>query len=312
MTDSTLSQSPASVEIAGMGTGPGEQKERSGSLWSDALRDLRRKPVFIVSTLIVLVVLSMAAFPGLWTDSHWEDPGFAPLGDAKLPPSGEHIFGTSLQGGDLYTLLVYGARPSIVIGVVGATGITLIGILLGTVAGYFGGLTDTLISRFTDIVMGLPFILGAIVLLSTLRSRSPLVIAFVLIAFGWTTITRVMRGSVLQTKNMDFIEAARALGARNRVIVLRHILPNAIAPVLVLSTILVGVLIGAEATLTFLGIGLQPPSPSWGIQIQQGTVDALNGSPHLLIFPCAILVITVLSFVLLGDALRDALDPKIR
>lgn len=315
MTESTVSHSPmsASPEIAqAEGGEPGGGKERTASLWADAWRELRRNPIFIISAIVVLAIVSMAAFPQLWTNQSPDDAGFFSLTDARQPPSEQHLFGTSIQGGDLYTMLIYGARPSIVIGVVGALGIGLLGVLFGTIAGYYGGVIDTVISRAVDIVLGLPFLLGAIVLLSIFRTRNVAIIALVLILLGWTTMTRVMRGSVLQTKTADFVEAARALGARDRLIIWRHILPNALAPAIVLITINVGVLVGVEATLTFLGIGLQPPTQSWGIEIAAGQVPALNGYPHLLIFPCAILIVTVLSFILLGDALRDALDPKTR
>lgn len=318
MTDPTISTQAGpvggvtiEVEPEGPDT-PVTKKERTGSLWSDAWHELRRNPVFIIASLMVLAIVSMALFPQLWTNQSPDDPGFANVINARQRPSEQHIFGTSVQGGDLYTLLIYGARSSLIVGTVGAVGSLIIGGLFGTLAGYFGGWVDVIISRFTDVVMGLPFILGAIVLLSVFRDRSVWIVAFVLMALGWTTLTRIMRGSVLQAKHMDFVEAARALGARDRLIIWRHIIPNSVAPVLVYFTIIIGVFIGLEATLTFLGIGLQPPDPSWGIQISEGDTDALNGYPHLLIFPCSILIVTVLSFILLGDALRDALDPKTR
>jgi oligopeptide transport system permease protein len=291
---------------------PEVRKDRPRSLWSDAWHQLRRNPVFIIAALVVLAVVSMALFPSLWTSQDPSTAGFNDLTQARQRPGGGHIFGTSLQGGDLYTLLIYGARPSLIVGTLGAVGCLLIGGTFGTLAGYFGGWTDIMISRFTDIILGLPFILGAIVMLSLFRSRSVWVVAFVIMALGWTTLTRIMRGAVIQAKAMDYVEAARAVGAKNSWIIVRHILPNAVAPVIVYFTIIIGVFVGLEATLTFLGIGLQPPTPSWGIQISEADQDALNGYPHLLIFPCGILVMTVLSFILLGDALRDALDPKTR
>lgn len=313
MTDAAATELPTMAP-------PSPQSDRSRSLWSDAWHQLRRNPVFIFSALVVLVVVSMAAFPGVWTgggwspfsDPVWREQGFFDLTQARQAPGGGHLMGTSTQGGDLYTLLVYGARPSLTVAIAGAVGTLLIGATLGALAGYFGGWTDTIISRFTDVVLGLPFILGAIVLLSVFRSRSVLVLSFVIMVLAWTTLTRIMRGAVLQARAMDYVEAARALGAKHSWILLRHILPNSVAPVIVYFTIIVGVFVGLEATLTFLGVGLQAGEPSWGIQIDQGRLPALNGEPHLLVFPCAFLVITVLSFVLLGDALRDALDPKTR
>ncbi len=210
----------------------------------------------------------------------------------------------------MYTHIIYGARPSIIIAVLVTAATALIGGTLGIISGFYGGWVDTLISRFTDIVLGLPFILGAILFLALLRSQSLWSVMFVLVALGWTSMTRIVRGTVISLRNQDFVEAARAMGASNRWIILRHILPNSLAPIIVLSTLYVGTYVSAEATLTFLGVGLKQPTISWGITINEGQALAVSGLPHLLVYPCIALIITVLSFILMGDALRDALDPK--
>jgi ABC-type dipeptide/oligopeptide/nickel transport system permease subunit len=160
------------------------------------------------------------------------------------------------------------------------------------------------------VFLGLPFILGALVFLSLLGTHSIWAVSLVLIALSWPPITRIMRGSVIAVKALDYVEAARALGASNASIIFRHILPNSIAPVIVLATLYLGGFVSAEATLTFLGVGLQVPEISWGITIAQGQDLAVAGYPHLLVFPCAALILTVLAFILMGDALRDALDPR--
>jgi len=290
---------------------PGEeQKERSASLWADAWRELYHNPIFVISSVMVLLVISMAARPTLWTDKNPRAPGACQLLENNQPPSDAHVFGTTVQGCDMYATIIYGARPSIIIAVVVTAAATVIGSVLGITAGFYGGWIDAVISRITDIFLGLPFILGALVFLALLRNQSIRTVSLVLIILGWTAIARIMRGSVIAVKSQDYVEAARALGASNMSIIVRHILPNAIAPVIVLATLYLGTFVSAEATLTFLGVGLQLPEISWGITIAQGQALAVGGFPHLLIFPCAALILTVLSFILLGDALRDALDPR--
>ncbi|HET6698446.1 MAG TPA: ABC transporter permease [Nocardioidaceae bacterium] len=290
--------------------GPGPEDAQPGrSLWGDAVHELIRNPLFIAPLLVVLAIVSMAIVPQLWTSV---DPQACQLADSKQGPSPGHPFGFTVYGCDMYSQVVYGARPDIIIAVVCTVGTMAIGVALGTLAAYFGGWVDVLISRLTDIFFGLPFILAALILLSIVGSHSIWALSAMLILFGWTQMTRIMRGSVLETKNRDYIEAARALGARSPRIIFRHVLPNAIAPAIVISTIALGTFVSAEASLTYLGVGLERPTISWGVLISGGQEWAVAGHPHLLIAPCAFLIVTVLSFILLGDALRDALDPKLR
>jgi ABC-type dipeptide/oligopeptide/nickel transport system permease subunit len=286
----------------------GDRQERSASLWADAWHDLIRNPIFVISALIIIVVSSMAIVPMLWTRA---DPKECLIQRSRQPPSWEHPFGFSNLGCDYYAQAIYGARPSLTIALSATVGITLVGGLLGMLAGFFGGWTDTIVSRVTDIFFSLPFLLGALVFLSILKSQNVWTIAIVLVVLGWTTVTRIMRGSVIATKNMDYVLAARSLGASNSRLMFRHIMPNAIAPTIVVATIALGSFVAAEATISFLGVGLQPPNVSWGVMINQHDEYA---STHfwLLAFPAGLLVLTVLSFILVGDALRDALDPKLR
>lgn len=303
MTDSTTAA--AVTEPAAPGA---PEREPSASLWADARRQLIRSPVFVMSAIYILIVTSMAVVPRLWTS---KDPRACNVSIARQGPSSEHWFGTSVVGCDYYAHAIYGARPSLTIAVVATAGTTLLGGLLGLLAGYYGGKLDTLISRGTDIVLGLPFLLGAIVFLTVLKIYNVWTVALVLILLSWTVITRIMRGSVIAGKNMDFVMAARALGASNWRVMTKHILPNAVAPVVVYATILLGAFVSLEATLTFLGVGLRAPAISWGVMITQHQVYFLE-NPGLLLFPAALLFGTVLSFILMGDALRDALDPKLR
>ncbi|RKN44451.1 ABC transporter permease [Micromonospora endolithica] len=283
-------------------------KDHNASLWADARRQLVRDPVFMLSFLYVLVVGSMAAFPSLWTS---QDPRACSTDRSRIPPSGDHPFGFDILGCDYYSHAIYGARPSMIIAIMATGAMVLIGGGLGLLAGYYGGWVDTIISRVMDIFLSLPFLLGAIVFLTVIKRQNPYTIAMVLFLLTWPVIARIIRGSVISGKDLDYVQAARAVGAGNGRLMFRHILPNAIAPMLVYATIVLGAFVAAEATLTFLGVGLQPPAQSWGIMISVHQVYFLE-DPWLLLFPCGLLVGTVLSFILMGDALRDALDPKFR
>lgn len=279
------------------------------SLWSDAAHDLIRNPLFIVPMLVVLAVLSMAIVPGLWTGV---DPHDCDIINSKQGPTDGHPFGFNVYGCDLYSQTIYGSRPDIIIAVVCTIGTMALGLFFGTLSAYFGGWLDVVISRLTDIFFGLPFILAGLIFLAIVGTHSVWTVSMVLIVFGWPQITRIVRGSVLEVKNRDYIEATRILGARAPRIIFRHILPNAIQPAIVIATISLGAFVSAEATLTYLGVGLQRPTVSWGVLISGGQEWAVSGHPHLLVFPCLFLVVTVLSFILLGDAVRDAIDPKLR
>jgi oligopeptide transport system permease protein len=281
---------------------------RQASLWSDAWRQLRRNPLFLLAGTLLTVLAVMAAFPQLFTNS---DPRACSLSRSKGTPSGDAWFGYDVFGCDYYANVIYGARVSMIIGLLVVGGAMLIGVTLGALAGYYGGWFDSVIARITDVVYGLPYILGAILILSIFAQRGILQVALALIALSWMTFLRLFRSSVISIKQTDYVQAARALGATDGRIIRQHIVPNALAPVLVYGTIAVGGIIAAEATLSFLGIGLQLPAISWGLQIGAGQ-SLIRTAPHLLLFPSIFLSVTVLSFIMLGDALRDALDPKLR
>ncbi|MGH3330667.1 MAG: ABC transporter permease [Nocardioidaceae bacterium] len=307
MSDVMVSQAPAAPS--------GDQKpsgDQNRSLWGDVRYELVRNPVFWISSILVLVILSMAFAPQLWAGTSPNASGACPLENARVKPSAEHPFGFTAQGCDMWASVVYGTGKSVIVAILVTIGTLIVGVTLGVSAGYFGGLGDTIISRITDVFFGLPFILGALVFLAIFPDRNIMTLTAVLTLFGWTSLTRVMRGSVIATKQKDYIDAARALGASDMFIIRKHILANSIAPVIVLATIGLGSFIGAEATLTYLGVGYQRPTISWGLLIDEGQSYALAGYWHLLVIPAAFVVVTVLSFILLGDALRDALDPRTR
>ncbi|MER7420423.1 ABC transporter permease [Micromonospora peucetia] len=286
------------------------QKPRS--LAGDAWRDLRRKPIFWISLILVVLVAAMAAVPGLFTTN---DPRDCVLARQHAGPSGGAIFGYDFQGCDTYARAVYGARASLLVGALSALFTGLIALTVGMLAGYFGRWVDAVLSRVIDIVLGIPLLLAAIVLLKRVNSDSSAVrisaVIFVLALLGWTTAARVVRSSVITAKEQDYVAAARMLGAGNGRIMLRHILPNALAPAIVVLTIALGSFIAAEATLSFLGIGLRAPTISWGIDIDSGRVHMRESATPLLV-PSVFLALTVLAFIMLGDAIRDAFDPKLR
>ncbi|WP_243789979.1 ABC transporter permease [Saccharopolyspora gloriosae] len=288
--------------------------EKPRGLWGDAWLDLRRRPMFIVASAIILVLLVMAAFPQLFTSL---DPNQGALSKARDLPSSEAWFGYDTQGRDIYARAIYGARASIIVGVLATVATVLIGSIFGLIGGYLGGWLDNLLSRFAEIFLGLPFVLGAIVILTTLNPATGIpnpvrIITLVILSISvlsWPIAMRIMRSAAISAREQDYVKAARALGASPARIIFRHMLPNCLAPVLVYATIALGGFIGAEATLSFLGLGLRSPVVSWGVMIADSR-DYISVAPHLLMFPAGFLVVTVLAFVMLGDAVRDALDPK--
>ena len=279
------------------------------SVWGNAWKYLRTNPLFLIGLTVLVVMLAMALFPALF--ARGVDPTDCDLSLSRQRPSAQHWFGMDLQGCDYYANVVYGARTSVAIGVLTVIGVLIIGVLIGALAGYYGGLADSVLARLTDVFFGIHLFLGALILLTVSPQRSVWTVSLALIVFGWMTAMRLVRSSVVSIREADYVLAAQALGASSGRILLRHILPNALAPVLIYATIAVGTFISAESALTYLGIGLQAPEISWGLQINVAQ-SLIGSSPHLLFFPALFLSVTVLGFILLGDALRDALDPKRR
>ncbi|MEV5611989.1 ABC transporter permease [Streptomyces sp. NPDC052225] len=287
------------------GTGPSDKPR---SLWSDAWRDLRRNPIFIISGLIIAFLVLISIWPQLIASGN---PLSCDLAKAQQGSQPGHPFGFDGQGCDVYTRTVYGARNSITVGVCATVGVSLLGSVLGGLAGFFGGVWDAILSRITDIFFAIPVVLGGLVLLSVVTSNTVWPVIGFMVLLGWPQISRIARGSVITAKQNDYVQAARALGASNSRMLLRHITPNAVAPVIVVGTIALGTYIALEATLSYLGVGLKPPAVSWGIDISAASAYIRN-APHMLLWPAGALAITVLAFIMLGDAVRDALDPKLR
>src|SRR5690625_1060543 len=296
-------------------TDSGEPEGPTRSLGRDAWRELIRKPTFVIAAFLLVVFLVIAIAPGAFTSL---TPNECDLARSRQGPGSAGWFGFDNNGCDIYTRTLYGARASMMVGTCAVLSVLIIGSVLGTIAGYYGGWVDAIISRLGDIFFGIPLLLGALLLLVTYPSTADtpqmvtiFKVVLALAVLGWPQIMRIMRSSVLQVRSSDYVQAARALGSGGRRAIMTHIVPNAIAPVIVVATIALGGYIAAEATLSFLGIGLQPPVVSWGLAISQAQ-DYVRIAPHMLLFPAGALSLCVLAFILLGDAVRDALDPKLR
>ncbi|MFH1675573.1 MAG: ABC transporter permease [bacterium] len=245
-----------------------------------------------------------------WSEIEDEFEGI-PKGQFQPAKSNLFVLGTDKLGRDILSRILYGAQISLVVGVVAEIIALLIGVLIGALAGYFGGYLDALLMRFTDTFFAFPALLLAIGILAVFERPGLLTIFVALGIVGWTIVARVVRGQVLRVKEEDFVEAARAMGASDFRIITRHILPNSLAPIIVVGTLGIAGNILSEAGLSFLGLGIQPPMPSWGIMLAEGR-NLIESAPWVCIFPGLAIFLTVLGFNLLGDGLRDALDPRLR
>ncbi len=319
MTDTTDATDATDVRTAGpqapeTATTTKGDAEKPRSLGADARRQLGKNPLFWISAILITFFVLMAVWPSLFTNT---DPTAAVLQQARQLPNADAWFGRDIQGYDVYARTIYGARASILVGVFTTLFATALGGAIGVVAAYSGGWVDSLVSRITDIFFAIPFLLGAILLMSALAGSLTsyfgviFKVVLALTVFGWASLARLMRSSVFQVLPNDYVQAARALGASPWRIIRSHIIPNAMGPMIVVATINLGAYIAAEATLSFLGIGLQPPVISWGVMINDAIVG-LRTTPHMLLFPSVFLSLTVLAFIMLGDAVRDAYDPKTR
>ena len=287
------------------------QVDTPRSLTSDAWHDLKRNPVFWIAASVVLLMLLLAAFPGLFSRIDARAASCA-LSDSLRPPDAAHWFGFDKQGCDVYSRVVYGARSSVLVGVFSTLITAFLAITVGLLAGYFGGWLDALLARGVDVFLGIPTLLGAVVVAKALAGQDlgiwPVVIALGLL--GWPGAARVVRSSVIAARHQDYVQAARVLGASHLRIMVRHILPNSIAPTVVMLTILLGTFIALEATLSFLGVGPRN-TISWGVDIAEAQ-RWIRDASYPLLFPASFLTLTVLAFIIMGDAVREAFDPKLR
>lgn len=284
------------------------------SPWLLAWQRLRRDRVAMASLVVIVLIVLMAVFAPLAThltghppNEQYRTVGLTPDG---LPrgPSGTFWLGTDDLGRDILVRIAYGARISLLVGVV-STGLTVaIGVCLGLAAGYLGGLVDTLLARLIDVILSVPFLLVAIALVS-ITGPSLTVTILVIGFFSWASVARIVRGQVLSLREREFVESARSLGASDVRIMAVDILPNVLAPVIVYASLLIPVVIVVEATLSFLGLGLPPPTADWGGMISEAQ-NYYTTAWWFIIFPGAALLITTIAFNLLGDGVRDAVDPR--
>jgi peptide/nickel transport system permease protein len=286
--------------------------EAPSGLWREAWSRLRRNPGAIVGFVLVALFVFVAIFAPLLAPEGPREQNLSLLREGCCPgPSGSHLFGVDELGRDLFSRVLFGARYSLLIGIVSVTVGLSVGLVLGAVAGYLGGFADSLIMRVMDVMLAIPGLLFAIGIVALLGPG----LFQIMVAIGVVNIpifARLLRGSVLAQKENDFVLAARSVGVPRRQILASHILPNALSPMIVQGTLALATAIIDAAGLGFLGLGPQDPStPEWGTMLS-GTVRFLQTAPHLAIIPGIAIVVSVLGFNLIGDGLREALDPKLR
>jgi oligopeptide transport system permease protein len=303
---------------------PGQvvRERRSAGLWSDAWGRLRKNRLALLGLFMVLFLLFLGIFgPFLapWPYAYQDLKAVVAGGSGPLPPgSPGHLLGTDQLGRDLLSRLLDGARISVSVAIVVQLVILLIGVPIGAIAGWFSGRLDNLLMRFTDIIYAFPDLLFIIILSVVFRETAfgrtfdGLLMIFVAIGLtSWVTVARLVRGQLLSLKETEFVEAARAIGVQDRKIITKHLLPNGVGPIIVAVTLGIPGAILAEATLSYIGIGVQPPRASWGSLIAEG-YKWIRSEPHLVLFPAICIAAALASFTFLGDGLRDALDPKLK
>ena len=294
----------------------------AASLWRDAFGRLRKNKLSMVGLALVLFVAFIAIFGGVLAPYNYQDQDLAAVvanhGQPLPPLTGGHILGTDQIGRDLLSRLMDGARISMSVAIVVQIVVLLIGVPIGALAGWFGGRTDNILMRFTDVMYAFPDLLFIILLTVAFRetpfgrAMDGLLLVFIAIGLtSWVTVARLVRGQLLAIKETEFVEAARAVGVSDRKIVTKHLLPNGMGPIIVAVTLGIPAAILAEATLAYIGIGVQAPRASWGSLVADGQ-QVLRSSPWLVVFPAFCIATALISFTFLGDGLRDALDPKLK
>ena len=279
------------------------------SLWQDARRRLLRNKAAVVSLAVLALITLMAIFapwlsPHPFDEVYWDQIG--------MPPdfANAHWFGTDGNGRDLFVRTLYGARVSLAVGVAATLVSLVIGVVYGAAAGFIGGKVDEVMMRFVDILYSLPFMFFVIIMM-VVFGRNIVLVFLAIGAVEWLTMARIVRGQTLSVKRKEFIEAAHAAGVPGWKIIVRHIVPNVLGPVIVFVTLLVPEVIIIESFLSFLGLGVQEPYTSWGVLISEGA-GQMESAPWMLIFPAIFLAVTLFCLNFVGDGLRDALDPKDR
>lgn len=283
--------------------------DKGRSQISTVWRRLRKNKLAVVGLFILTIMLLVALFAGILTDYETEVIKMD-MPNRMAPPSASHILGTDSYGRDIFARIIYGSRYSLSIGFLSVLFALAMGGALGSIAGYFGGKVDNIIMRIMDVFLAVPSIIMAIAIVSTLGTGfRNLIIAMAVSTVP--TFARLLRSTILSIKDSDYVEAARAVGTSTPRIIIRHILPNSVGPVIVQTTFSVASSILSAAGLSFLGIGVKPPAPEWGAMLSEGK-EFIRDIPHLVVFPGLAIALTVLALNLLGDGLRDALDPRLK
>ncbi len=294
---------------AAVAAGKEQSKKRKRSQMTEIWRRMRRNRLAMFGLVIVLILIIVAIFANQIAD--YNTVAIKQNVVERLQgPSAEHWAGTDEFGRDIFARLVHGARISLLVGVVAVCIALITGGILGAIAGYFGGTVDNVIMRIMDIFLSIPILLLAIMIVAALGSS----MLNLMIAIGLAsmpTFARIVRASVLSVKDQEFVEAARAIGAKHNHIILRHIMPNCLSPIIVQATLRVATAILSTASLSFISLGIQAPAPEWGAMLASGRAY-IRDAPHIVIIPGLLIMITILSLNLLGDGLRDALDPKLK
>ncbi|MFJ8066441.1 oligopeptide ABC transporter permease [Psychrobacillus sp. NPDC096426] len=278
------------------------------SIWKVMLRKFMKNKLAVIGAILLIIIIVSAIFAP-WLAP--QDPSKQVLLDKLSPPGEKYILGADNLGRDVLSRLLYGARVSLIVGFTSVAGSIFIGTMIGAVAGYYGGKLDAILMRFVDAVISFPS-LFLLITLVTIFEPSLITLIFVFAIFGWTGTARLVRGEFLALRSSEFVLAARTLGIKNSKIIFSHILPNAMGPIIVSATLGVGGVILGEAALSYLGLGIQPPIPSWGNMLQSAqNPQIMLGAWWYPLLPGFMILITVLSFNFVGDGLRDAFDPKI-
>ena len=305
-------------------------KRKTESLWRDAFKRLLKNRIAVVGGVFIIVLALVAIFAPIIAPYHFADGDF---GATYSPPGGKYLLGADFLGRDMLSRIIYGTRISLVVGTLGALFAFTIGTLYGTISGYTGGKVDNAMMRIVDVLYAFPSLLFIILLMVTFKGgftgesmQNPFVrliasidkrmggMLFIMVGISvtsWVGMARLSRGMALSLRETEFVQAAQALGAGGFRIVVRHLVPNLVGPMLVRVTLAIPGYIGTEAFLSFIGLGVDPPTPSWGMMIQEG-FKAMRSHPHLALFPGIALALVMLSFNFLGDGLRDALDPRMK
>lgn len=285
-----------------------EMEEKHLSPFQLSVRRFFKNKLAVAGLFVLTFMILVAIFGPLFVE---HSPTQTNLLKVAQSPSKEHLLGTDMSGRDNFSRLIYGSRVSITIGISAMLFTVIIGVILGSISGFFGGIIDAIIMRMTDLALSLPFLVLAITIISIVERMTIGIFVTIIALTSWPTLTRIVRGSFLTLREREFVQGARAIGASNFRIITKHLLPNAIGPIIVNATLLMATMIIAESALSFIGMGIPQPTPSWGNMLTEAqNIRILRNNPEAWIPPGLCILITVLAINFIGDGLRDAFDPK--